>query len=593
MLTEQQVLNDVLLNGGLTGIVDTAQQALNLVHDPVNHALKCNIIGGGGGGGDHSLLTNRDIAGNHALLIPTADSTSAIQIMQANGTTPVVVTDTTNQRIGINLIPGLYALDILNISTASMGGLRVDATGATTYGVNIAGTLTSSAATQTAVRSVIHFAPSAPITNAYGQNSNIYIEGTQAVTNITSIYAGLTLFGATSTNAITNYYGLRLIGVSRNGGNTATITNAYGVYVAPITEATSNWGLYIDGSTMQNFISGRLGIGFANPTNDLDVRNTNGGIICIRRNDSALANNETLGKLQFHGNDTDLVTQNIFAEIEAQSDAGISTDAAVGKLIFKTTGTTIGGSPVERMRIDSAGNVGIGVTAPATALEVRGSIRASYDATNYTQLSATSNGQALLQANGNRLQLFNDTSGQIFPGMHMEVSNANLRFNAINTLNTSTPTFLFGQSVASGEYAYFARVGSGVAAAGTITTVPRAAILAQAHTGAASHLYIGTFGSGSLKFFTGGSNTSDVQGVIDSTGRFGIGTETPASLLQVAGGIQCADDTDAASASKVGTLRYRTSGNNSYCDMCMQTGAASYAWENIVTQSSVIDAGVF
>ena len=63
----------------------------------------------------------------------------------------------------------------------------------------------------------------------------------------------------------------------------------------------------------------------------------------------------------------------------------------------------------------------------------------------------------------------------------------------------------------------------------------------------------------------------------------GIGiNSTPSSKLQVDGGIQMADDTDTAVAGKVGTVRYRTSGNNSYVDMCMQTAASTYEWINIV-----------
>ena len=45
--------------------------------------------------------------------------------------------------------------------------------------------------------------------------------------------------------------------------------------------------------------------------------------------------------------------------------------------------------------------------------------------------------------------------------------------------------------------------------------------------------------------------------------------------------VQVADDTTVASATNVGAIRYRTSGNNSYCDMVMQTGEATYAWVNI------------
>lgn len=80
------------------------------------------------------------------------------------------------------------------------------------------------------------------------------------------------------------------------------------------------------------------------------------------------------------------------------------------------------------------------------------------------------------------------------------------------------------------------------------------------------------------------ARTSNTQRlVIDSTGNVGIGTTSPQSKLQVAGGIQMADDTANASAFKVGTQRYRVSGNNSYVDMCMQTGASTYSWVNIVT----------
>jgi hypothetical protein len=67
----------------------------------------------------------------------------------------------------------------------------------------------------------------------------------------------------------------------------------------------------------------------------------------------------------------------------------------------------------------------------------------------------------------------------------------------------------------------------------------------------------------------------------------GIGTDDPKSKLQVAGGVQISDDTDTASADKVGTFRYRTatigSFDYSYVDMCMQTDTTTYEWVNIVT----------
>ena len=52
--------------------------------------------------------------------------------------------------------------------------------------------------------------------------------------------------------------------------------------------------------------------------------------------------------------------------------------------------------------------------------------------------------------------------------------------------------------------------------------------------------------------------------------------------LSVSGSVAVGDNADVASASNVGALRYRSDLNNSYVDMCMQTGASTYAWVNIV-----------
>lgn len=77
---------------------------------------------------------------------------------------------------------------------------------------------------------------------------------------------------------------------------------------------------------------------------------------------------------------------------------------------------------------------------------------------------------------------------------------------------------------------------------------------------------------------------SSIDGVVFTIrdgGNVGIGTTTPKSSLQVDGGIQLSDDTDTASADKVGTLRYRTetgTPNKSFLEMCMQTGASTYEW---------------
>ena len=92
--------------------------------------------------------------------------------------------------------------------------------------------------------------------------------------------------------------------------------------------------------------------------------------------------------------------------------------------------------------------------------------------------------------------------------------------------------------------------------------------------------------TGRIMFFTRPGATASAERLrITEAGLIGVNTTTPRSRLDVVGGIRIADDTDTESTNKAGTLRYRTDANNSYVDMCMQTGASTYAWVNIKTNT--------
>jgi len=71
----------------------------------------------------------------------------------------------------------------------------------------------------------------------------------------------------------------------------------------------------------------------------------------------------------------------------------------------------------------------------------------------------------------------------------------------------------------------------------------------------------GIYGFGSRNLAFGSITNGEVMRVDNINERVGIGTTGPQSKLQVAGGIQMANDTATASAAKVGTMRYRTATN--------------------------------
>jgi len=147
--------------------------------------------------------------------------------------------------------------------------------------------------------------------------------------------------------------------------------------------------------------NGYVGIGTANPETKLDVLGADlqlrqvdaAPIFYLRRQDTTITVGDTLSTIRFTGDDASVVNT-IGAAIKGEADGDWASGDAPGRLTFWTaldeTQTTY-----ERMRINNAGNVGIGNTGPTSKLTVSGgefaiSTAGTATSTIYGSLTATS-----------------------------------------------------------------------------------------------------------------------------------------------------------------------------------------------------------
>jgi len=295
--------------------------------------------------------------------------------------------------------------------------------------------------------------------------------------------------------------------------------------------------------------SGNVGIGTTNPETKLDV----------------IGEGAAIGTTGYYYNARFKDASNVGVLIGHNNvDNGNGMIAGINKLAFLTYGTSWG----ERMIIDGSGNVGIGTTSPTATLDI----------------------------NSQRGTATNLASSKTAAGFDLN-SNTTGGTNSLTIGETNQTSYFLQHANSAGTTAYNLALNPYGGNVGIGTTSPNSKL--EVNVGTDQNVAINSHNSvarissyndafdASMPLKINGSDlrfdiNSSEKMRIDSSGNVGIGTTTPSSKLQVAGGVQMADDTDAASVDKVGTLRYRTSGNNSYVDMCMQTGATTYEWVNIV-----------
>ena len=238
--------------------------------------------------------------------------------------------------------------------------------------------------------------------------------------------------------------------------------------------------------------SGNVGIGGTPATQlDLAANNTAGTALNVLRftdTDLSATAPQELGKIEFYSADNSAPGAGVKASITGIAEVG----NPGGGIAFSTDLLT--GTPIERMRIDRNGNVGIGTSSPASKLELRSS------ATN-----------AITMSHG--LGAGYDTT--------------------ITSNYSATQSF----SLASAGFSVLSfRPADGAAVVGAKLRVDRGASAPELWLNGASGtdqvgLKAGSSGLGAMEFYTAGTERMR----IDSSGNVGIGNTAPVTKLHVTG----------------------------------------------------------
>ncbi len=177
--------------------------------------------------------------------------------------------------------------------------------------------------------------------------------------------AGINSCGAGGT--VTNAYGVYI--KLRNNDSDGTVHNSYGVYINDTDTAgasTNRWGIYSEGSATKNYFEGKVGVGVTNPTYAFETNSASAIKLSSTTASISIGSSWGDGVLNLK-NGVTVFTSFDIPNGKIVNNLGKYLTASSNAAQFGTQDgydATFVVSGVEKMRIDTDGNVGIGTDDP-------------------------------------------------------------------------------------------------------------------------------------------------------------------------------------------------------------------------------------
>jgi hypothetical protein len=324
---------------------------------------------------DLTLDTNHDLtikpsSTGQVKLQPTTDSTDFFQVLDADGGTPVLNVDSTNERIGVQTATPTALVEVAGSTNAQ------DA-------IKISTELTSGAASMLGM-SVSNFTTQNNAAGSfYGLNANPSFRGTggaqttifgmvmapqihsTATSSVTQIFGSFyRIDNQSGTTTLTNAYTL----YCANPGGAGTITNVYGLYIADMTRgATLNYAIYSAGS-VSSYHGGDIGVGVTNPQGRIHTYDTVSGFLLWEYDGLDATVREIIP------NGTGDVLYRLHASYVLRDSAAAVASGTTDVSNAASVNLTVGGNTV-RLRVNANGSTDIARTAGTDTIKVALTLR--------------------------------------------------------------------------------------------------------------------------------------------------------------------------------------------------------------------------